>query len=83
MNAPKANSSTATKRKGTNPIDSLSIDEQNDLSAWIRKNGVIIVSKLCGVHWQTAMKAAFGEDLHAYSVLCIRAKLQERANASS
>lgn len=77
MQPSKGSSTTAVKRKGSNPIDTLTLDEQNELSCWIRRAGVIIVSKLVGVHFNTVMKAALGEDLHAYSVLCIRAKMKE------
>ena len=77
MQASKGSSKTALKRNGPNPIDSLTVDEQAELSAWLRKAGIIIVSKLIGVHFNTVRKAALGEDLHAYSVLCIRAKMQE------
>ena len=75
-------SNEAAKQQRKTPVEKLTDSEQEHLQNTLKTCNCIIVAKQFGVDFRTILKAACGEEIHRASAFCIRARLQERINAS-
>lgn len=62
-------------------MDALSSSERQALMVMTERVNVFVLAKLFGVDFRTLSKAAFGQEVHAYTALCIRNKLKELSHA--